>query len=150
MRVQKKTIYLHIDFVAGSQLHLLSGQYNFHSTKNEAPAFVREGGKIQNFHHPYFLSYGKDGWGLRDGHFLGSSSEDVGTWIKISTKGFLFVCIDIIKSILETDYLSLGTNWKQFKKQEDGTGSFSVDRIVKIFANEIEFKNFQESKRNKG
>ena len=94
MHSPKKTIYLHIDFIAGSQLHLLSGRYNFHSIKNEAPVFVREGGKIQSFNNPYFLSYDKQGWGLRDGTFL-SKQKDVWTFVKILTTGcHLYFCLN--------------------------------------------------------
>ena len=49
----------------------------------------------------------------------------------------------------ETDFLSLGTNWKVAPQVKLGETVWS-DATVKIFTNEIEFKNYKESKRNKG
>ena len=100
MRAPKKSIYLYIDSVADCILHLLSGEYKFHSFKNEVPVFVRKGGKVDNLLHPYYLSYSKlkgyDGWCLRDERFLkGSDMDKIGIWMKLSTEGYpLIVCLD--------------------------------------------------------
>lgn len=96
MRVSKQSIYLDIDFVTGSKLHLLSGEYKFHSLQNKTSAFIREGDKILNFNHPYYLSYDNEAWCLRDERFLKSSEmAKVGIWMKLFTKGcVLIVCLD--------------------------------------------------------
>ena len=97
MRAPKKSIYLYIDSVADCILHLLSGEYKFHSFKNEVPVFVRKGGKVDNLTHPYYLSHGNEGWCLRDETFLKSpEKEKIGIWMKLSTKGYpLIVCLDL-------------------------------------------------------
>lgn len=94
MRLPKQSIYLHIDYVDDSQLHLLSGRYYLHSIKNKTPTFERAGGNIPNFPHssPYFLTYDNEGWCLRDARFLKNPEIDLGTWLKHFTKG----CFQII------------------------------------------------------
>ena len=55
--------------------------------------------------------------------------------------------IEILSSFLETDYLSLVTNWEVAKQKGDTEAGSAT---VKIFANENEFKNYHETNRNSG
>ena len=66
-----------------AQFNNLSGKYNFHSIKNKAVEYVRDGGKVSLFEpDPYFLSYGDKKWRLK--------STENAYWIKLETKGMYY------------------------------------------------------------
>ena len=61
-RASKQSIYISIsdEGVRGQ----LSGKYNFHCLKNQAAAFIREGGKCEGLEefYPYYLRFYKEIW----------------------------------------------------------------------------------------
>ena len=67
----------------------LSGKYNFHSIKNKAVVYVRDGGKISLIDpHPYFLSYSGRIWGFHGADDL--KTLDLPSpyyWIYLQTQG---------------------------------------------------------------
>ena len=64
----------------------LSGKYNSYGLKNDAAAFIREGGKLTGLEefHPYYLMF-KDKWLITDSESF--ESNDGKAWLKLETKG---------------------------------------------------------------
>ena len=80
-----KTIYVHVE-TENSNKHLLNGKFNFDSIRNNAPVFIRDGGKVPTFDpHPYYLACYEDGWYMQDADFFGDNKP--GGWLSLSTKG---------------------------------------------------------------
>ena len=82
-RVSRQSIYVSIT-AEGHKVYnticLLSGRYNYHSFKNGAATFIREGGKLEGLEtcYPYYMMY-KNKW-------LITKSEDYENNV---TKGWL-------------------------------------------------------------
>ena len=94
-----KNIYIHIE-CENSNFHLLSGKFNFHSEKNQAPVFIRDGGKIDDFEteNPYYLSYVKSDWYIQS-----STSFDLDAergWLKLETKGLFIFKLEFVICIM--------------------------------------------------
>lgn len=71
----------------------VSGKHNFHSIKNKAVAYVREGDKLRSFKTPpYYLSYKMDGWLIQSADDFASNSV---YWIRLTTKGLQYNIADI-------------------------------------------------------
>ena len=71
------------------------------------------------------------------------------SWLALNTKGKMTpLNTEILKWDLETDYLSLQAEWRVAGVVNGSKNSKNA--TVKIFANENEFKVFNESKRNRG
>ena len=67
----------------------VSGKHNFHSIKNKAVAYVREGDKLRSFTSPpYYLSYNKTDWWLIQSADDFASTSDF--WIRLTTKGLQY------------------------------------------------------------
>ena len=65
---------------------MLSGQYNFHGIRNNAVAFVRDGGKLETFDkHPYYLAYYPGCWVVQSSERYDDNEDSF--WIKNVTKG---------------------------------------------------------------
>ena len=86
-RVPNQLIFVSIQN-ADTDYNDLSGKYFFHSVKNNAPAFVREEGQLENFDfHPYYLAFYSGSWFIQGtDSFDNNRSEG---WIFIDTKGWL-------------------------------------------------------------
>ena len=87
-RASRQPIYLSI---SDESKGVFSGRYNFHSLKNQAAVFIRDGGKISGLEdlHPYYLLY-KQKWFVtasenfeqgEGGGFLKSNSTGLSTSI---------------------------------------------------------------------
>ena len=64
----------------------LSGKYNFHSIRNNAAAFVRDGYALGHFDpFPYYLAYSGKAWDIQDSDSFNNTKPI--TWITITTKG---------------------------------------------------------------
>ena len=88
MRVSKQPIFISIACEGDKSFNDLSGKYNFHSIKNNVPAFLREGGPLESFEeHPYYLVHTGTKWCIQS-----SRSFDDGktiAWIHINTESKL-------------------------------------------------------------
>ena len=85
-RVSKQPIFIAI---ASESLekNKLSGKYNFHSVKNNAAVFVRDGPKIEKLEpYPYYLAYHIEHWNLQDADFFEEGRS--GGWLALCTIGF--------------------------------------------------------------
>ena len=74
-RIPKESIYIHIesDF---SDHYVLSGLFNFYTIRNNAPAFVRDGGKLPTFEpHPYYLVFSGTCWTIQDSEFFNDETD---------------------------------------------------------------------------
>ena len=72
----------------------LSGKYNFHSIKNKAAAYVREGGKLNFFKpHPYFLCFLQNQWCIQSiDQFKSTDYEKANQfWICVDTQGMKYL-----------------------------------------------------------
>ena len=70
------------------KIHLLSGQFIFHSVRSRAAAFIRDGGKLDGFGpYPYLLVHIDDGWYIQDAKAF--EDKKGGGWIRLRTKGFV-------------------------------------------------------------
>ena len=83
--VSKQPIFISIQN-ADTDYNALSGKYYFHSVKNNAAAFVREEGQLENFDfQPYYLAFYDGSWFIQGtDSFDNNRSEG---WIYIDTKG---------------------------------------------------------------
>ena len=90
-RVSKEPIFISIA-TEHPKKNQLSGKYNFHSLKNNAAVFVRDGGEIEKLvgRHPYYLVYQNKYWNLQSAVYL-DKGED-GGWLTLCTKGFCLIC----------------------------------------------------------
>ena len=90
-RASRQSIYISI---SDESKGALSGRYNFHSLKNQAAVFIRDGGKISGWEelHPYYLVY-KQKWYLtgsekfeqnKGGGFLKNDSTGLSGSITVS------------------------------------------------------------------
>ena len=72
-----------------AEFHRLSGQFNFHSIQNNAPVFIRDGGKIDTFDAPpYYLVYDIGAWLFKDADMFGDEAWKNGGYMKLTTAGF--------------------------------------------------------------
>ena len=155
-RMLKQPIYVsveseHMDY------NNLSGKYNFHSIKNNATAFERDGGALPKFaKHPYYLAMYEDGWVFQHSEHFKNNEQRY--WIEKTTTGlwtyfsweklcYQLVWIQWKYKYSESDIFAVENNWLGAK--QSGFTEFPKT-TVQIFANENEFKNYKESKRNKG
>ena len=70
----------------------LTGKFDFHSIKNNAPAFVREEEKLEGLEsEAYYLVFVDDGWYFQDGEYF--EDDDAGGWMMLSTEGLIFPLI---------------------------------------------------------
>ena len=89
-RVSKQPIFIAITSES-LEKNKLSGKYNFHSLKNNAAVFVRDGPKIEKLGpYPYYLAYNNKFWNLQDADFFEEreGKEQGGGWLALHTKGF--------------------------------------------------------------
>ena len=101
-RLSKQPIFISI-VTQDPDVNKLSGKYNFHSVKNNAAAFVRDGPKIEknSWAYPYYLAYKNNFWNLQDAEYFDEIKGKVkgGGWLALCTKGFrLTFKIAILKS----------------------------------------------------
>ena len=70
------------------RLNKLSGRYNFHSIKNKAVAYVRDGEKVEYFDsYPYYLCYEQNRWRIQGANRFKSKDENERCWIRLKTQG---------------------------------------------------------------
>jgi len=136
---------IYISITAEGNKGLLSGRYNFHCLKNGAPAFIREGGKNEGLEdcHPYYMMYKQSWFITKSEHY--EKNEDI-SWLLLESKGLSEYSLAKHLNFVfeETDYLSLETSWEVWYQSEWSPAT------VKIFTNENDYKDYQESKRSKG
>ena len=75
-------------------LNGLSGKYNFHSMKNNKPAFIREGGKLPGLvGENNYLAWSHEFWFFQpEAWFLEGESGEFGGYLCIRTPGKYFFC----------------------------------------------------------
>lgn len=84
-RVSRQPIFISIESKV-QDIHKLTGQYNFHDIRNNAVAFVREGGKLERIGpHPYYLAYYPGDWVFQDSEDFDSGKSS--SWMNLDTKG---------------------------------------------------------------
>ena len=90
-RVSKQPIFISIA-TEKPDVNKLSGKYIFHSLKNNAAVFVRDGPKIETVAspYPYYLAYNNKFWNLQDADFFEEREGNGlgGGWLALRTKGF--------------------------------------------------------------
>ena len=70
----------------------LSGRYNFHTVKNKAVVYVREGGTIKTLNpHPYYLCYQNHYWVIHD-----AKGKEIWAWIWLETRGRKYLNVTIL------------------------------------------------------
>jgi len=161
--IQRGFLFVSIE-AQNENYNVLSGKYNFHSLRNNKPAFIREGGYVpgvigQNFYLVY--CGGKiNAWHIQsDGWFLGGNA---GGFFRIYTSGkslqsvyifylLLFITSSKIHRILrnceywlctlETNPLFLASIWKE----ADDSNSWSLTATIKIFDEKERFNEYQKT-----
>ena len=88
-RVPNQLIFISIQS-EDTDYNNLSGKYYFHSVKNNAAAFMREGGQLENFDfQPYYLAFYNGTWFIQGtDSFENNRTEG---WIYIDTKGLSYL-----------------------------------------------------------
>ena len=85
-RVSRQPIFISVDSEVPF-FNLLSGKYNFHGIKNNAAAYVRNGGKLESFDgHPYYLSHYPGNWVFQDSENYKKNKGRF--WIRLLTEGY--------------------------------------------------------------
>ena len=69
----------------------ISGKFIFHSMKNKAGAYVRDGEKVPKFNTIPVLRYQKPYWFVADS--LESVNDRFHYWLKLQTQGLLYLGI---------------------------------------------------------
>ena len=87
-RVPNQLIFISIQS-EDTDYNNLSGKYYFHSVKNNAAAFMREEGQLENFDfQPYYLAFYNGTWFIQGtDSFENNRTEG---WIYIDTKGLSY------------------------------------------------------------
>ena len=87
-RVPNQLIFISIQS-EDTDYNNLSGKYHFHSVKNNAAAFMREEGQLENFDfQPYYLAFYNGTWFIQGtDSFENNRTEG---WIYIDTKGLSY------------------------------------------------------------
>ena len=84
-RLPKQPIYVHID-AEDPDFNQLTGKFSFHSVRNNAAAFIRDGKELETFDsHPYYLVYIDEAWYIQNKDFF-DNYED-GGWLRFDTQG---------------------------------------------------------------
>ena len=136
----------------------LSGKYNFHSMKNNKPAFIREGGKVPGLvDKNHYLAWSHEFWFFQqEAWFLEGES---GGYLCIRTPGKYFFCSDnnskidwifignsiaaiLTLCILEINLLALDSCWEEFCSDDE---SWSHKATIKIFSDEKQFNEYQKT-----
>ena len=93
-RLSKQPIFISI-VTDDPDVNKLSGKYNFHSLKNNAAAFVRDGSEIKNLggRHPYYLAYNYNIWNVQEADYFEEikGKGEGGGLLKLCTKGFVLI-----------------------------------------------------------